>query len=365
MVDLKLVHEYTKGLEVLYVEDNETLRDSTLKVLHNFFKEVHVAVDGRDGIDKYKTFQQSSGKTYDLVISDINMPHLNGVEMSSDIIKLEPTQSIIFITAHNEAEYLHQAISLGISSFLLKPLNLQDLASVLYKVCQAITDRQLVEEHYAMMEDINQQLENQNQALEEKNREQEKLIRILETMDIKVKQAKEATPSKVTDPVDSSDAHAHEKENSYYEQMEQLVREDLSELQELHEELDTAIISVIGAPNDSVRNEMIYEIPGLFSRYASILGMYSAFEALNSAMQNLTKEMTENPLPRDESKTQDIFMFLEAFMYILGKWQKDLIEQEDNKIDQLDVSIIGDLETITNMWSAEEETVQSCEVEFF
>ena len=82
-------------------------------------------------------------------------------------------------------------------------------------------------------------------------------------------------------------------------------------------------------------------------------------------MQNLTKAMSSYPEPKDSSKTEEIFMFLEAFMYILGKWQKELLEQSDEKVDQLDVSIIGDLETITNMWLAEKETSQNCEIEFF
>lgn len=358
MVDLKLVHEYTKDLHVLYVEDNETLRESTLKVLNNFFKEVDVAVDGRDGVDKYKTFQHANSTPYDLIISDINMPHMNGVEMSGEILKIEETQSIIFITAHNEAEYLHQAIALGISSFLLKPLNLQDLATVLYKVCQAITDRKLVCEHYAMMEDVNAQLENQNQALEEKNREQEKLIRLLETMEVKAKNS--APKSQPIETSTQAQANNAEKESSYYDQVEQLIREDLSELTELHEELDADIIAIIGGDLESLPR-----IPTNFSKYASTLGMYSAFDALSATMMNFSKAMNSEPRPKDESKTSEIFMFLEAFMYILGKWQKELQEQSDEKVDQLDVSIIGDIETITNMWLAEEETAESCEVEFF
>jgi len=90
MIDLKLVRQYTKDLHILYVEDNETLRESTLKVLNNFFKKIDIAVDGRNGVDTYKTYQHTSGNAYDLIISDINMPNLNGVEMSAEILKLEP-----------------------------------------------------------------------------------------------------------------------------------------------------------------------------------------------------------------------------------------------------------------------------------
>jgi CheY-like chemotaxis protein len=363
MIDLKLVYEYTKNLHVLYVEDNEALRESTLKVLHNFFSHVDAAFDGREGVDKYKTFQHQHEKAYDLVISDINMPHLNGIEMSEKILEIEPNQSIIFITAHNEVEYLHKAIKLGVSSFLLKPLNLQDLAAVLYKVCQAISDRVLVQEHYKMIEDMNQQLESQNQALEAKNREQERLLRLLDTIGIKAPQKRQAQEKEMQE--DQHVLSVDDKESSYYEQIEQLIREDLPELQELHESLDSVIISVIDSRDIQKRDALIAELPVNFSRYASILGMYSSFEALTSAMQNLTKAMIEHPLPEDESQIGEIFTFLEAFMYILGKWQKDLLEQESEKVKQLDVSIIGDLETITNMWLAKKEDMENCEVEFF
>ncbi len=353
MIDLKLVHEHTKSLNVLYVEDNEQLRASTLQVFNNFFNEVHIAVDGLDGLDKYKTFLNISEKPYDLVISDINMPHFDGVEMSEKILELEPSQSIIFVTAHNEIEYLHKAIRLGVSSFLLKPLNLQDLAAVLYKVCQAITDRRLVSEHYAMIEDMNAQLENQNQLLQKQNQEQEKLIRLLETMDKKVQRSKEEEQLE-------EEMQTMQKEDSYYEQIEQLRQEDLPELMEIHEELDAHIIAIIGG-----KHALIEEIPALFSKYASILSMYSSFDSLTATMMSFTKAMQQYPLPRDESKTEEIFMFLEAFMYILGKWQKDLLDKDSHNVHQLDVSIIGDIETITNMWLAEAESEESCAVEFF
>ncbi len=274
--------------------------------------------------------------------------------MSEVLLKLEPTQSIIFITAHNEVEFLHQAISLGISSFLLKPLNLQDLASVLFKVCQSISDRKIVLEHYAMIEEMNQQLENQNQALEEKNREQERLLRILDTMELKAHRQAPLTESTVEEDAQSSE------EASYYEQINQLREEDLPELREIHEELDATIITVL-----SGRYEQISQMPLLFSRYASILGMYSSFDVLSSTMIKFVKAVEASPLPQNEENTDEIFMFLEAFMYILGKWQKDLLEENGEKLKRLDVSIIGDIETITNMWLAKKESEASFEVEFF
>ena len=346
MVDLKLVHEYTKNLHILYVEDNLELRESTLKVLNNFFKEVDVAVDGQEGLDIYKTFLNTNTKAYDLVISDINMPHLNGIEMSQKILEIDTNQSIVFITAHNEPEYLHNAIKLGISSFILKPINLQDLATVLLKVCRIIEDRKIVQEHYAMMEELNAQLSNQNDALLAKNKEQERLLRLVNTMDRK--------SHKITkEPIPQDSTQTDEKENSYYEQIQQLVDEDLSELQELHEGLDASIITIISTEDALRQQTFIEDIPQRFARYASILGMYSSFEELSLAIANLTKAMTEYPQPKDKGNIEDIFLFLEAFMFILGKWQKDLQSETSDNVQHLDVAIIGDLETITNLWLAE------------
>ena len=357
MIDLKLVHEHTKRLHILYVEDNETLRESTMKVLDNFFDVVDVAVDGLDGIEQYTNFLKIHNKPYDLIVSDINMPHLDGIEMSKQILELEPLQSIIFITAHNEPEFLHQAITLGVSSFLLKPLSLQDLASVLFKVCRSISDRKLVEEHYAMMEDINEQLENQNEALEEKNKEQAKLIRILDTMMVVKANTNKKEEVLREEGTPSEDSETSEQSDSYMEQIQQLIEEDLTELHEIHEALDTDIISIIAG-----REEFIPNLAELFSRYASILGMYSSFEALSGAMSNLVQAMHQEVEPKDNANSEEIFNFLEAFMYILGTWQKDLMDQKNQEVNQLDVSIIGDLETITNLWMA--ESVGE-EVEFF
>ncbi len=358
MIDYKLVHEYTKSMRILYVEDNATLRESTLLVLENFFKTVDTAVDGLDGIDHYKTYLNQYGSSYDLVITDINMPHIDGLEMSEGIRELEPEQAIICISAHNETTYLLKAIQIGISSFLLKPLIMQNLAQELYKICQAISDRKLVREYYQQLEEMNERLEKQKEELQLKTLEQEKLLRLLDTIGIKSDNREKSAVQKSMQPEQTHTLR--EKEDVYYAQIEELICEDLTELQELHTEIDANIIAIIGG-DDS----LIEKISSLFTRYASILGAYSSFDALSAAMMDFTHAMTIEPLPKNSAQTKEIFTFLEAFMYILGKWQKELLAQSDKKLNQLDVSIIGDIETITNMWLAGEESSQECEVEFF
>lgn len=161
-VDSKLILEHSKNLNVLYVEDNDTLRDATKKIFLHYFKHVDEAVDGRDGLDKYHLFKKQSGDYYDLVISDINMPHMSGMEMSKVMVAENPRQSVIFITAHDEISFLHEAIGLGVDGFLNKPLNPNQLKTLLYKTVLAISDRKLADSFH---EQLKFQVAHQNKRL--------------------------------------------------------------------------------------------------------------------------------------------------------------------------------------------------------
>ena len=90
---MKDVVKVCKTLTLLYVEDDEQARASTLKMLDNFFDKIVVAVDGQDGVNK---FLQNS---IDIIITDINMPNLNGIEMLKQIKGNIPT---IVLSAHND-----------------------------------------------------------------------------------------------------------------------------------------------------------------------------------------------------------------------------------------------------------------------
>lgn len=144
-IDAKLILEHSKSLCVLYVEDDQDLREKTSKVLGHFFKEVVVAADGDKGLETFQARYQDHA--FDLVITDINMPRLNGIEMAQEIQKTEPCQPIIFITAHNEISYLQEAIKIGTSGFLVKPLQDEQLKDILYKTTRAISDHKLALEH--------------------------------------------------------------------------------------------------------------------------------------------------------------------------------------------------------------------------
>ena len=130
--EINKLTSFSKDLKLLYVEDNADARMQTLKLLDNFFRNIVVAIDGKDGLEKFKK------DNFELIITDINMPNKNGIEMISDIKLLNPDIFCLIISAHNETNYFIDAIELGVDGFLMKPVKLQQFSPLIFKTIQRI-----------------------------------------------------------------------------------------------------------------------------------------------------------------------------------------------------------------------------------
>ena len=154
-INNKVLLENSKLLTVLYVEDDASLRDATLKLFEDFFLSVDIAEDGEKGLAKYTARIKNKQRAYDIVITDITMPNMNGIEMSEKIKNINREQAVILVTAFNEVEYLNNAIAIGVNGFLTKPMDIKNLKNVLYPVTQMLVDRKLVKQHYEQIEELN------------------------------------------------------------------------------------------------------------------------------------------------------------------------------------------------------------------
>jgi CheY-like chemotaxis protein len=346
MNTIKLTLEYTRQLNVLYVEDDIILIKSTTELFENYFKSVHIAENGELGLEKYKDFKEMNGHYYDLILTDINMPRMNGLEMSEQILEINPLQAIIVITAHNESELLLKAIELGVDGFVTKPMENDKLVKVLYKTAQSISDHKFVETHVAQMEELTLQLDTQNQELIKKNEELEKSFRMLNTVVTKESMLKTASPTKKKPAIDHHIIH----------QVQDLVNNDLYELKEILIEIDVGVIKMINNLDAITKDELV-SMAELFLKYASVLSYYSFFVELSSAMSKFAHTMQTEELPHNEESVKNIFMILESFVYVLGRWHEDIASDEEHKVNQFDASIISDIHTITNMWIQKDESV--------
>lgn len=146
----------TKDLKLLYVEDDKIARDATLAIFEEFFDNIIVGVDGIDGLNKFNK------DTFDIIITDLNMPNMSGLEMLKEIRKVSNDIPVIVLSAHNEDEYKIGSIKTGTSTFLSKPINLEKFLTSIYEALnhslrdmRVLNDDDIVLEKYKDKIDIN------------------------------------------------------------------------------------------------------------------------------------------------------------------------------------------------------------------
>ncbi|MFY9142465.1 HD domain-containing phosphohydrolase [Sulfuricurvum sp.] len=129
-----------KGMSILYVEDEELIRENTKLLFESFFGQVETASNGYTGLELYQK------KVFDIVITDILMPEMNGVIMVKKIKELNPNQSIIITSACEESGYLLELINLGVAQFLLKPIQTEQMITIINAVVTNISNQRKVDE---------------------------------------------------------------------------------------------------------------------------------------------------------------------------------------------------------------------------
>ncbi|CAI6151247.1 MAG: Sensor histidine kinase RcsC [uncultured Sulfurimonas sp.] len=156
MYNLKEIIQNTLDIRLLYVEDNEQARVPTLAVLSEFFTNIVVAVDGKDGVLKYHE------NTIDLIITDINMPNLDGLDMIEAIRKTNKDIAILMLSAYSDIEYFRRSIQLGVDGCLLKPIDITQFLKLINKIIEKIEIKQELKENLNFLEQyksiVNQKL---------------------------------------------------------------------------------------------------------------------------------------------------------------------------------------------------------------
>ena len=148
----ELFLERSRNLEVLLVEDDPLAREQMAEILHLYFSRVDTASDGKDGLDKYVHYYNENGHNYDLVLTDLNMPTMNGIEMIERILLRNNRQAIVVLSAHDDPTYLIRLIELEVGAFVLKPINVDRLESVLSKQVEILYLRRQFRHHNEILQ---------------------------------------------------------------------------------------------------------------------------------------------------------------------------------------------------------------------
>jgi len=169
-------------LKVLVVDDNPVVREQMCNMFSFFFKEVHSAVDGEEGLQQFLRHYP------DLVVTDITMPRMDGVGMVKAIHQEVPGQVIVVLSAHDDSHYLIPLIESGVDAFIPKPFELDHVQSTLLKVCRGIYEHRIYQDTFDQNLKLINRLQSKVEALQKANN----------TLEIKHAQVADLTRPKVT-----------------------------------------------------------------------------------------------------------------------------------------------------------------------
>ena len=133
-VDIKSLRKKAEKFSVLYVEDEKDIQKSVSRFLHKIFPRVDVTNNGEEA---WKEYLENS---YDIVITDILMPNMNGLELINHIRKKNKEQEIIVISANMDAENFTKTTQLEVAGYIIKPMNFDQTLSVLEQSIDKLTE---------------------------------------------------------------------------------------------------------------------------------------------------------------------------------------------------------------------------------
>lgn len=136
--NLNKLKNCTQDTSLLYVEDSVVLQKQLSSFLGNMFDRLYQAYDGESGLEVFKTEEP------DIIITDIDMPHKDGINLIEDMRRINPEVNVIVLSAHHDQETLLKTINLGIANFLPKPLNTDKLVEILLDDIDMISKMQKI-----------------------------------------------------------------------------------------------------------------------------------------------------------------------------------------------------------------------------
>lgn len=155
---------FLKTLSVLYVEDEDDVRELLSRFLKRWVGTLHTATNGQEGISAFAEHNP------DVVVTDIKMPVMDGLEMASSIKTSAREVPIIVITAHSEQDYFIRAIEIGVDRYVIKPVNTDTLLNAICKSAKASAQtRELEQARQTVIQTLEQAIAVVSRAIESRD----------------------------------------------------------------------------------------------------------------------------------------------------------------------------------------------------
>ncbi len=338
---IKELQTFAKDLSVLVVEDDKLLCQQIVDIVSLFFKEVHYAYNGSEGLESYKSTPT------DLLITDITMPIMNGIVMSRLLKRINNDLPIMVISAHDSFDYMSDIIDLGIKQFVKKPFEEEDLLYRLLKICEEIV----------VINSQEEKIEQSEELLITKPQEFHININHIEQESLVVKTVKDEEKIEIKPNI-----HQNLNIVDYKDHYESITRDDIDEMTDLLLEMDSFVF--LGMLQDTIESEYILEFSQCISKFGNTLTYYPVMAEVGGYMSTLGFKIKEN-VERLDERRDFLGLFFEAFIVDLHSLMEEAFLKKSGIPTFYNKSIIIGVETILSELSSAPEIDIVNEVEFF
>jgi len=341
---IKNLQNLCANLSILYVEDDENMQNIMKNgILNMFFKAVYTASDGEEGLLLYTQNRP------DIILTDISMPKLNGIEMSKKIRETDHETPIIILSAHSDTDFFLESIELDINGYVIKPIKEGAIVNVLKKCVQNLIDkRELARFREAELAKKDLMIEYQKNKIANYNTLiQELLFMKYYKKEDEVKRGaiKEGDFTKTDSLLSEEEVNILRKRQGsiisaidYLKELDEDLSEDMSNLSEIEKDLKDAISDF----EDSPCVESFYRICEYVQEYVRYMKQLIEFENLASALGSLVVLM--EGLGEDDigKKSTKIALYLNSIHSDLSAWRDAIFVSCSTKdIHYLDSSLFS------------------------
>jgi YesN/AraC family two-component response regulator len=151
-MELEELKKIASEMSILVVEDEIEIQTYLIRFLSRLFGLVDSANNGDEALKKYRQ------NKYDIVITDIKMPQMDGLKLIGEIRNINKHQPIIVSSAHNESCLLIELLNDGVSGFILKPIVIHNVVSTLLRVCTTLHEKKMLIYYVKEMERLEAEL---------------------------------------------------------------------------------------------------------------------------------------------------------------------------------------------------------------
>ncbi|MBB5021821.1 response regulator transcription factor [Desulfurispira natronophila] len=346
MKTLKQLGVFAAKQKVLIAEDEEILNRQLRDLLQKFYLKVDSAHDGQEALELYR---KNDG--YDIVLSDIRMPRMDGIELSRELKTLKPDQNIIIVSAHHETEYFIELINIGIDGFILKPVKTHQLAQSLLKTSESIVHKKQFELLRARqyIQSLRAQVSGKSSRPTGYGRVMEQVSQI--SQEEQTRRQQEALES-FNQGKQSAQEFIQELQQDPHEWESTLT--DIDRMMELGEDLDSLISEMI---TEGFSLDMRETFLDIFEHYRIIFDHFTCFSAIADAVHELTTSLEQVDVEgMDQGQITVLASMLESLAEDIQKFTTHIfIDRDTMDIHYLDDALTANIKQICNKLEGVEE----------